>query len=229
MAPSSLLEALQAVPDHRRSNRCYALAPVLTLTVCAMLCGARSVLAIGEWGRRQSPELLGRLGLGARGAPGPTMLHYLFRRLDVDAFEEALTAWLEAHPATHALPSPVPGFEPVAFDGKVLVGTQNHPDAPGLAVVSAFALGRGLVLGQAVQPGANEQAAAHALVEALPLTGRVVTADALHAHASFAAAIGKKTAPTCSSSNGMRGGSTARSTRTSRAPQRTGRSRTTTS
>jgi DDE family transposase len=228
MAPCSLLEALQAVPDHRRSNRCYPLAPVLTLAVCAMLCGARSVLAIGEWGRRQGPELLGRLGLGARGAPGPTMLHYLFRRLDVDAFEATLTAWLEAHPATHALPSPVLGFEPVAFDGKVLCGTQNHPDAPGLAVVSAFALGRGLVLGQAVQPGGDERAAARALADALPLAGRVVTADALHANAAFAAAIGKKTAPICSSSSATPAGSIARSTRTSRAPRQRGPSRTTT-
>ena len=44
-----LREALELVPDHRNSQgRRHSLGAILSLAVCAMLCGARSLYAIAQ-------------------------------------------------------------------------------------------------------------------------------------------------------------------------------------
>ncbi|WP_277881325.1 transposase family protein [Leptolyngbya sp. FACHB-17] len=49
----SLLEALTLVPDHRHaSGKRHSLASILTFICCGMMCGAKSLLAIVEWGRQ---------------------------------------------------------------------------------------------------------------------------------------------------------------------------------
>ena len=47
-----LREALDGVPDHRSSQgRRHPLGAILSMAVSAMLCGARSLYAISQWGR----------------------------------------------------------------------------------------------------------------------------------------------------------------------------------
>ena len=59
--------ALELVPDHRSSQgRRHSLEAILSLAVCAMLCGARSLYAIAQWGR-------------AHGAPGGEPLRHAVR------------------------------------------------------------------------------------------------------------------------------------------------------
>ena len=67
----------------------------------------------------------------------------------------------------------------LALDGKTLRGI--HGDAvPGVHLVAAYAHEAGAVLAQAAAPGkGHELAAAATVLEAVPLEGRVVTADAL--------------------------------------------------
>ena len=45
----TLRETLDLVPDFRSA----ALGAILALATCAMLCGARSLYAIAQWGRDQ--------------------------------------------------------------------------------------------------------------------------------------------------------------------------------
>jgi hypothetical protein len=193
-AAGSLAEALARVPDPRRpygwrpGHEPIPLVALLQLTVVALLCGARSQLAVSQWGRERledDPELLEALGLPPGRSPCVATLHRVYKQVDVAAFEAALGAWLgrtESKPASQAAQG-VP--EAVALDGKVLRGSQpkreDEPDSvPGTYLVAAYAHRSGLVLGQIRAAGkGHELAAAKALLQEVPVAGRVVTADAL--------------------------------------------------
>jgi DDE family transposase len=137
----SLLAAFARVPDVRsRHGRRYPLPAVLTLATAAMLAGARSLYAIAQWGRLQPPAVQRALGFGRGRVPAITTLHYVFKRLDVVAFEAVLSAW-----AAQALP---PGVWQLVLDGKALRGIHGE-EVPGVRLVSLYAPEAGLVLAQA--------------------------------------------------------------------------------
>ncbi len=174
-APGSLAEALAQIPDPRRSHlRVHGLVALLQMAVAAMLCGARSLYAIAQWGqerREDDPALLVDLGLKPGRSPSVATLHRVFRRLDVAAFEAALGAWLAQ---TGIAPD-----EPLAVDGKTLRGI--HGEAiPGAHLVSVYALRAGAVLTQmrAREKGAELPATKAALAQ-VDLEGHVVMGDAL--------------------------------------------------
>ncbi|MFI8281386.1 transposase family protein [Streptomyces sp. NPDC085929] len=58
------------MPDPRaRRGRRHTLASVLLTAACAVLAGARSYIAIGQWARHAPHDTLARLGFHARGSP----------------------------------------------------------------------------------------------------------------------------------------------------------------
>ncbi|WP_256843042.1 transposase family protein [Ornithinimicrobium cryptoxanthini] len=81
-----LLDLLATVPDPRdpRGVR-YRLSGMLAAAVSAVLTGARSFAAIGEWAADLSAEQLARLGLAT--SPEESTLRKLFARLDADALD----------------------------------------------------------------------------------------------------------------------------------------------
>ena len=195
-AVGSLAEALARVPDPRRPygwRPGYAPLPLvalLQLTAVALLCGARSQLAVAQWGRERlddDPGLLEGLGLPPGRSPCVATLHRVYKRLDVAAFEAALGEWLAgigSEPGVVTTPARA-GRQAVAIDGKVLRGSQparaGEPDSvPGTYLVAAYAHASGMVVGQVRAAGkGHEQAAVKALLKQIPISGRVVTADAL--------------------------------------------------
>ncbi len=178
--PGSLAAALAGVPDPRKPYGWrpeyppIPLVALLQLTVAAMLCGARSLNAVAQWGRERladDPTLLVQLGLPPDRSPCVATLHRVYKALDVAAFEGAVGAWL-------ARTAVAPG-EPIAVDGKTLRGVHGE-GLPGEHLVSAYAHRAGAVLAQMRSAGhGHELAAAEQVVDAVPLAGRVVTADAL--------------------------------------------------
>lgn len=178
--PGSLAAALAAVPDPRRplgwrpDRPPLPLVGILQVTVAAMLCGARSLYAVAQWARERvedAPDALVPLGLPPGRGPSVATLHRVFKALDVAAFERVLGGWLAA--------SGVAADDALALDGKTLRGI--HGDAvPGVHLVAAYAHRAGVVLAQAPSPGKGRELAAVAAVLAqAPLTGRLVTGDAL--------------------------------------------------
>lgn len=137
----SLLVALAALPDPRqRRGRRYSAATILTFAVCAMLCGARSLYAIAQWGREQgSAEVRAALGITRATTPSQPTLFRLFSQLDRDAFEQALGAWVRAQG--------LPAGEAIALDGKHLRGIHGEA-VPGVHLVAAYAHRTGAVLDQ---------------------------------------------------------------------------------
>lgn len=142
----SLLDALRGVPDgrHRRGRR-YSQAAMLTFAVCAMLCGAKSLYAIAQWGRDQAAaDIRTALGIDRVSTPSVATLFRLFRDLDVPAFEQALATWLTAQG--------VPLGEAIALDGKSIRGLHGE-QLPGIHLVAAYGQRSGQVLGQKGGPG----------------------------------------------------------------------------
>ena len=167
----SLLEVLGSVPDPRSAHgRRHPLGTVLGLAVCAMLCGARSLYAISQWGRDQGLEVSQALGFTRERTPCVSTLHQVFRRLDRDVFETALGQWLQGRGLLEG--------GALAIDGKRLRRIHGE-QLPGVHLVAAYAHQSGIVVGQqAVGNKRNELDAVPGLLEQLDLQGRVVTGDA---------------------------------------------------
>ena len=179
---SQLLDLLATVPDPRdpRGVR-YRLAGVLAVAVSAVLTGARSFAAIGEWAADLSDDQLDRLDLAT--APEESTLRKLFARLDADALDRALGAWLWTRTSL------VAGRRVIAIDGKSVRGAKDTQGRmPHL--VAAFDHAAGVVLGQlAVAAKSNEIPCVRDLLACFDLTEVVVTVDAMHTQTDTARAI----------------------------------------
>lgn len=140
----SLLGAFATVPDPRLARgRRHPLPAILALSTAAMLCGARSLYAIAQWGRLQPPAVVQALGFTRTQTPAISTLHQVFSALDVQAFEGALATWAQRYFGDRQ--------EAIAIDGKALRGI--HGEAlPGVDLVAAYASEAGLVLAQSGGP-----------------------------------------------------------------------------
>lgn len=183
-AAGTLAEALAAVPDPRRPYGWrpgadpLPLVALLQLTVAAMLCGARSLNAVAQWGRERVEDesaVLEQLGLPPGRSPCVATLHRVLKALDVAAFEQALGQWLARTGGA--------ADDAVAVDGKTLRGVTRGvrgEGLPGEHLVSAYAHAAGAVLAQVRTAGkGHELAGAEQVLATVPLAGRLVTADAL--------------------------------------------------
>ena len=75
----TLRETLDLVPDFRSSQgRRHSLGAILALATCAMLCGARSLYAIAQWGRDQGGATAQLLGFSQEKTPCVATLHLIF-------------------------------------------------------------------------------------------------------------------------------------------------------
>lgn len=135
----SLLEAFESVPDPRSVHgRRHPLKAILSMSVCAMLSGGRSIYAIAQWGRVQDEQTVKALGFTRKKTPAVSSLHEVFKRLDVDAFEEAVADWAQSYLGSK---------EAIAVDGKALRGIHGER-LPGVHLVAAYAHDLEMVVGQ---------------------------------------------------------------------------------
>jgi hypothetical protein len=170
--PPSLTEVFADIPDPRSaSGRRYSLSAILNLTAIAMLAGMRSLEAIAQFARDHGTPLIHALGFHSAKRPRKATFSNIFRRLDIAAFEAALTRWILAR-------CPELG-EQLCLDGKTARGSKDK-GLPGIHLLAACAPHVAAVVAQIqVDRKTNEHKAALELLGILPLVGKVVTGDAM--------------------------------------------------
>lgn len=193
----NLLIALAAVPDPRDPRgRRYPLVSVLAVAVCAVLAGASTFAAIGDWVRDLDRSVWGRLGFTDR-VPAATTVWRLLIRVDADVLSAVLTRWLRAR-ATPVVLAGRGWRLVIAIDGKVERGARLG-DGRQVHLLSAYDTAAGIVLAQVqIAAKSNEIPAFAPLLDRVvaqlgSLEGVLVVADALHAqtdHAEQVAARG---------------------------------------
>ena len=169
----SLHEHFAVVRDPRQQSKVkHPLINLIFITVCGTLCGADNWVAIAEFGKTQREWLGHYLKLGEE-MPSHDTLGDTFAVLDPEQFRAGFLNWMQA------VCEVVTGV--VAIDGKKL--RRSHDKRLGkeaIHMVSAWGEANGVVLGQEkVAEKSNEITAIPLLLEALELTGCIVTIDAI--------------------------------------------------
>ncbi len=161
----------------------HLLVDIVTIALCAVLCGADGWVAVETFGRAKAAWLRTFPALPS-GIPAHDTFARVFARLDPVEFQRCFLAWVRA-----VVPETV--GQVVALDGKTL--RRSHDRGNGKAalhMVSAWASDSGLVLGQlAVDEKSNAITAIPTLLRLLDVAGATVTIDALGCQTAIAAQI----------------------------------------
>jgi hypothetical protein len=190
--PNGLLATLAQLPDARKRRGIrHRQASVLAIAAAAVLTGARSYTAIGEYAAELGQDVLARLQArrhpvtGRYVAPDESTLRRAIQRVDPDVLDAAIGGWLADQAAAGYVNEQALA---VAVDGKSLRGAVTDDGRP-VHLFAAMIHNQGVVVAQReVDHKTNEITAFKPLLENLDLQGAVVTADALHTqrdHAAF--------------------------------------------
>jgi predicted transposase YbfD/YdcC len=168
----------------------HQLLDILTIALCAVICGADSWTECAAFGQAKLAWLRTFLPL-PNGIPSHDTFGRVFAALDPVQFQQGFLSWVQASTTRLAGLTAPAGLDHVALDGKTL--RRSHDRANGKAavhLVSAWASANRLVLGQvAVDDKSNEITALPALIKLLDLRGSIVTIDAMGCQTAIAAAI----------------------------------------
>jgi hypothetical protein len=181
-----MFEFFAGLPDWRKRHGDYSLASLVTVVVCAALCGVhRGQRDLAAFAAELTPAQMRAVGFPRRGnprrysVPKETTFFRLLSHLDSRALEQALLDWQD-----HVLGPRAAADDQVSVDGKELLSSQ------GVEIVSAYAVKSGRWLGsERIAEGSNEIPAAQELLRRLPIEGMLVTADALHTQTETARII----------------------------------------
>jgi predicted transposase YbfD/YdcC len=191
--PTSISEQFATLTDPRaEQGKEHLLVDILTITLCAVICGADDWVAVATFGEMKEPWLRTFLAL-PNGIPSHDTFGRVFRLLDPDELRGCFLAWVRAvvgEPAAGGEAGCL-GQQVVAVDGKTLRRSHDRPSGKeALHLVSAWATASGLVVGQvATDAKSNEITAIPALLRLLALEGSTVTIDAMGCQTAIARQI----------------------------------------
>jgi predicted transposase YbfD/YdcC len=179
---------LTTVPDPRaRRGVRHPWTALLTAAAAAVLAGAASITAIGEWVTDAPQRVLALLGFrpdpltGLIRPPHATTIRLVLAAADGDALDRAIGDFLQERKA------PAPRRKVIAVDGKTLRGSRTTKQ-PATALIAAMTHDGQVLAQRQIDSKSNEIPAFAPLLNGLDLTGAVITADALHTqhnHASY--------------------------------------------
>jgi hypothetical protein len=178
-----LEDVFVVIRDPRQAAKVdHDLVELLMVAVCGVLAGADDFVEIEAWAEEKLEWFRRYLKLD-NGIPSHDTFGRVFAAIDAEEFGTAFRRWVS---------SIVPALEKeavVAIDGKTSRRSGKVGATP-LHLVSAFAAGAGLVLGQrATAEKSNEKTAIPELLATLALEGCIVTIDAMGTQPNIAQAI----------------------------------------
>jgi predicted transposase YbfD/YdcC len=156
---------------------------IVVIAICAIICGADDWVAVEMFGNAKQEWLSKFLEL-PNGIPSHDTFGRVFGALDPEQFQSCFLNWISAV-------SEITQGQVVALDGKTL--RRSHDKTLGkkaIVIVSAWATANGLVLGQRkVDEKSNEITAIPELLQALEISGCIITIDAMGCQKEIAADI----------------------------------------
>jgi predicted transposase YbfD/YdcC len=175
------------MPDPRQRGKVmYPLDEILLLALLAVLAGADSFVEIARFGCKKR-ALLRRFRPFLDGTPSHDHLGDIFAALDAAHFQRCFVAWVSS---LIGVPAGV-----VAIDGKTVRRSGGKAAKGAIHMVSAFAAGQRLVLGQVkVAEKSNEIVAIPKLLDMLVVEGAIITIDAMGCQRAIAQKIIEKKA-----------------------------------
>lgn len=169
----SLTDCFAHIEDPRvERTKLHLLEDILALTICAVICGADTFVAVEQFGRAKHDWLKRFLKL-PNGIPSHDTIGDVLARIDPQAFEQGFLDWVRGI-------ADLTEGEVVAIDGKHLRRSYDQASKKAaIKMVGAWAAENHLVLGQVkIDDNANEISTIPRLLAVLNLTGCIVTIDA---------------------------------------------------
>ena len=168
-----LQDHFDGLTDPRQGESLHPLVNIVTIAVCAVICGADDFVAIAEFGRLKKTWLEKFLDL-SNGIPSHDRFNYVLARIRPEEFEKCLLSWItELFEITNG--------QLVAIDGKTLRRSYDRGSSrSAIHMVSAWATANQISLGQVVVDAkSNEITAIPKLLQMLEIKGSLVTIDAM--------------------------------------------------
>lgn len=181
--PGSIKNHFSKIADPRDLNKRHKLIDIITIAICAVVCGANSWEHIEVFGHSKLDWFKDFLEL-PHGIPSHDTVGRVFAQIDPGEFQQSFMSWVQAIcQLSHG--------QVVAVDGKTL--RRSHDKSNGksaIHMVSAWASANGIVLGQIkTDEKSNEITAIPELIKTLEIEGCIITIDAMGCQKNIAKTI----------------------------------------
>jgi len=167
----SVLRQMQKIPDpRRREGQIYPHWSIFGMLIFGAINGEGSLRGMWMRGVKDWALISRPLGfVGNARPPSYGTVWYLVSRVDTAAMDKAAGKWGMQKAEDEA----------ISIDGKFLRGSKRtEPAKPALEVITAVAQKINIILGQQTVGAGGETAAVLAVLQGIPLDGKIVTADA---------------------------------------------------
>lgn len=170
----NFMDCLETLEDSRKDiNKDYPLVDIIFLTMSAVASvaeGWKDIQLFGQakldWLRQYRPF--------ENGIPTRHSIGRIIRGISAQTLMDTFAVWINQTRNES-------GVEHIAFDGKTLCGSGHNPHVEALHLMSAMVVDTGLTLYQSESMGKkNEIKTMQAMLEVIPVTGQVISADAMH-------------------------------------------------
>jgi len=173
MTQTTLSEIFNGFKDPRMERaRRHPLINIITIAICAVICGADNFVTMAEFGRAKKKWFESFLDM-PNGIPSHDTFNDVINRLDQSAFVSCFTQWIKQLATKDE--------SVIALDGKVLRRTLDKING-GKAVwlVNAWSVANNMCFGQIqVNDKSNEITAIPKLLEMLDIKDATITIDAM--------------------------------------------------